>query len=167
MAEDGAMVEQNGDGPGVPERGVGRPQRVLTDHERTRLAALGAVGLPRELAAARLGCSPTTFRAILDRDADAALAWTLGRCEAAEKALEALWRLVKRGDVAATIFASKTLAGLRESGAFGEDAGGGAGGPSVAISFQIVQADGETRELRRVPSGEWTAGGDIDVGTEV
>lgn len=144
-------------GSTVPERSVGRPPRVLTDLERTRLVALGAVGLNRELAAARLGCSPTTLRAIFARDEEAALCFTLGRAEAAEKALELLWKQAKAGNPAAAIFLGKTLAGLRETGAFGEE--GGAGAPSVSVTFQVVAPSGETRELRRVaPAGEWTTG---------
>lgn len=122
---------------------------------------MGAIGLSRELAAARLGISPTTLRAVFKRDEEAAVAWMLGRAEAAEKALRLLWKAAESGQPAAQIFLAKCLAGLRETGAFEDGAAGG--GAAVSVTFNVVAPSGELRELRRVPpAGEWTSGGDGD-----
>lgn len=142
-------------------RGPGRPPVELTDTERTRLVALGALGLNQELAAGRLGIAPKTLRRILKEDEEAAVAYLMGRAEAAEEALSLLWRQARKGQPAAAIFLGKTLAGLRESGPFGEDGAGAAGG-GVQINFAIVSSDGEARPVKRVTARTWGEVGEGD-----
>lgn len=156
------MSEQpNGNGSTVPEtRTVGRPLRVLSDLERQRLTACAATGLNRELTSGRLGLSPTTLRRIIREDPESEQAWLVGRAECAEEALKLLWKQAKAGNPAAAIFLGKTLAGLRETGPFGEEGGGGE--RPLTIAFQVVTG-GEVRELKHVtPDGEWSNGGDDD-----
>jgi hypothetical protein len=162
----------NGNGTALAERAevspvkLGRPPVELTDLERARLTALGAVGLNQELTAARLGIAPKTLRRILREDEQAALHWLLGRSEAAERALKLLWKHAEAGQPAAAIFLGKTLAGLRESGPFGDAEGNGAAGGGLTIAFQVVNAGGEVRELKSVTPTAWTSGDDDDDGED-
>ena len=78
-------------------RGPRRPQRDLTGVEREQLAAFGAAGLSQAMAAGRLGVAPNTFRAILDRDEEAARLGNLGRAEHGQKMVDLLGRYAEQG----------------------------------------------------------------------
>lgn len=133
----------------VPEARVGRPPRVLSDEERQRLTALAGAGLSRALAAARLGLSAGTLREIFKRDPEALQAYLIGRAEIAEEIINALVAKVRSGDTIATIFASKTLGGLREKGPWQGDDGEDVG-DRLNISFTVVMPDGSARPLKTI-----------------
>ena len=131
----------------VAESKIGRPPRELTQTERERLVGLAASGLSQDLASARLGLAPKTLRAIFKRDDEAFRLWTLGKAELATEVIGLLLTLARRKNTAAVIFASKCLAGLRETGPteWGEE-----GAPAVAITFNVIGLDGNARPLHQV-----------------
>lgn len=124
------------------ERKPGRPARVLTEMERRRLSAIAAIGLSPTMAAARLAMAHRTMFALLDRDEDAAIAWGLGRAEAGQRLLEILWEQAESGSPQSAATLAKLIGFDLEGG--NEPGGGQRGTSPVAISFNIVSADGST-----------------------
>ncbi|MEO1563040.1 MAG: hypothetical protein AAFR98_06340 [Pseudomonadota bacterium] len=89
---------------------------VVTGNGHRAIFKYAADGVAQADIANRLGMSLSSFRAVLDRDEDAKAAFDGGRGEMETELVSLLMQQARDGNLTATIFALKALAGKREVG---------------------------------------------------